>query len=251
MRATGKTKDQSISFVRWADPERRAWILICFPWAGAGASPYYRWPAWVGDSGAVWALRLAGRETRFAEAPVANLGQLIPELVDELETQISSPYVLLGQCSGALLAFEVALELVRRGSPEPSHFIVAAEPAPSRTHLHAQRGVSDLREEVRTLGLMPADVLDDDDLFDLLESALQADLHLSETYEYCPDHQLACDLTAVVGREDQHVSRDELLGWREATTGAYSLREIDGDHLFSGKDHRGLALLVASVLSAE
>jgi surfactin synthase thioesterase subunit len=79
---------------------------------------------------------------------------------------------------------------------------------------------------------VPAVVLGDADLRELLTPALRADMTLVETYVYRPEEPFTFPVRAFGGNEDRMVGRPELEQWRTQTTDAFHMRMLDGDHLF-------------------
>jgi medium-chain acyl-[acyl-carrier-protein] hydrolase len=235
-------------YVSWGPESPSGLPLICFPWAGAGAAVYREWAGWVAEGVEVWAARLPARETRFTDPLPDTLGELVSQLADGLDGLAGRPYALFGQCSGALVAFELAGELRRRGLGEPRHLAVAAATAPRRTHLYSDRS-DDLRSELRTMGLLTDDVLAQDELFELLAPAMEGDLRLGETYVRRDEPPLRCPVTAFVGFADEYVVDEDLRGWSEETEGRFEIVELPGDHLFSAESSRTLAEAVSAAVA--
>src|SRR4051794_36920377 len=102
------------------DARRR---LFCLPHAGGGAAAFRRWADGMAAAVEVVAVQPPGRETRFREPPFTDWRSLVVSLADALPAD--RPFALFGHSLGALLAFELARELRRRGGPPPDHLFVA------------------------------------------------------------------------------------------------------------------------------
>ncbi|MFD8385636.1 thioesterase II family protein [Streptomyces sp. NPDC059679] len=210
--------------------------LLCFPFAGGGASTYRAWGADLAGSGVeVWPVQLPGRENRRREPPVDDLGVLVQQLADAFGPCLGrTPYALFGHSLGALIAYEFARELRRRGLPEPVRLIASAHRAPSRPDLgapmhdmpHAQ-----FIERLREVGALPEQMLREPDLLDLLVPKFRADFALSERYRWEPGKALDCPLTVLGGRADT-LPEHELWAWETMTTGPFQVTLLQGDHFY-------------------
>jgi medium-chain acyl-[acyl-carrier-protein] hydrolase len=85
----------------------------------------------------------------------------------------------------------------------------------------------------------------------LLIPLLRADFELCQTYTYTPGPPLDCPLHVFGGVEDGEVMRDELEGWHQYTTGAFSLRMLPGDHFFVNTAQAQLLQLIAHELQQQ
>ncbi len=224
--------------------------LLCFPYAGGGASVYRAWAAHLPPEIALCPVQLPGRETRMREPPFRDVGPLARALADVLEAQLGQPYALFGHSMGALVAFELARELRRRRAPLPVQLFVSARPAPQLPR--GERPLYDLPDEqfvaqLRRLGGTSEAVLRNAELMRLLAPLLRADLAVNEAYSYVPEAPLACPITAFGGLSDTKVSRDLIEAWEAQTSGAFRLAMLPGDHFFV----TGCAPLMAGQIAAE
>jgi medium-chain acyl-[acyl-carrier-protein] hydrolase len=96
---------------------------------------------------------------------------LAAAVVDELGRFLKPPFALFGHSMGALLAFEVARHLRRRGKSAPVCLVVSAHRAPhipdEQDKIH-DKPTSDFLEELRRLNGTPAEVLRNDELVELI-----------------------------------------------------------------------------------
>jgi medium-chain acyl-[acyl-carrier-protein] hydrolase len=103
---------------------------------------------------------------------------------------------------------------------------------PSRERLLHDLPDRELFEELRLLNGTPAEVLEDPELMGLMLPLLRADFSVSETYAYTEEPPLDCPLSVYGGLADEHVTREDLEGWRRQTTSTFTLRMLEGDHFF-------------------
>lgn len=208
--------------------------LFCFPYAGAGASVFRDWPALLGVEAEVYPAQPPGREERLGETSYVRLQPLVADLADAMPWDHGRVDVYFGHSMGALIAFELAHELRRRGMPGPSHLILSGHGAVHVQKPTARYLLSDdlLLEEIDALQGTPAELLADRDIMEFFLPLIRADMELCETYEYASAPKLTCSITALGGVEDHDVARSDLDAWAELTTGRCRVRMFPGGHFF-------------------
>jgi medium-chain acyl-[acyl-carrier-protein] hydrolase len=208
--------------------------LFCFPYAGGGASIFRSWQAETGPTIRIIPVRLRGRESRIFDPPLRSVPELAEAIAAEIVPLIDGPFAFFGYSFGALLAFETARLLRRRGIA-PDRLMVAALKAP---HLPLRRKpIHDLPDsefavKIRDFRGTPDAVLQNAELMNLLLPAIRADFTAYETYRYAPEAPLACAITAMGGARDSSMSLDELAAWGEHTSAGFATHVFPGDHFF-------------------
>jgi surfactin synthase thioesterase subunit len=206
--------------------------LYCFPHGGGSAADYVRWNARM-PGVEVWGVQLPGRGGRVAEQPVIRIDKLVAAIADEVGFR--APYALFGHSFGALVAYELAVELRRRGQPQPARIFVSGFPAPhlprrtvTISHLPDDEF---LREVERRHGGVPEEVLADPSLLAAVLPALRADYEALESYVYSPEPGLACPLTVLNGDYDR-ISPADLAAWQDISTEPIVQRTFPGGHFY-------------------
>jgi len=214
---------------------RRGRSPLLLPLCCGGASLFHTWPDDLPPQIEVCSIQLPGRESRFNEARYCRLPPLIPVLEAALRPYLSKPFAFFGHSLGALVSFELTRYLREQGGPLPICLLVAGHRAP---HLPRKRPPAyplpapAFMEELRRLDGVPEEVLENAELMELVLPLLRADFAMAETYEYRPDSPLNCPITAFGGLADPDVNQEELLAWKEQTTGYFTLQMLAGDHFF-------------------
>jgi medium-chain acyl-[acyl-carrier-protein] hydrolase len=229
--------------------------LVCFAYAGGGASVFRTWPAALPANVEILAVELPGRDTRFREPPISSLATLIPALGDALAGSVPSPFAIYGHSLGALVGFSLARELRRRGTAGPVHLFVSGRRAP---HLVDPSPMYRLPEPqflagLRELGGVPDVVFQEPELMALFLPALRADFALNDAEALAPEPALACPITAWSGQADEKAPPDEVDAWRIHTAAAFEHESIPGGHFFLQTAHteflgalsRGLSRIAA------
>jgi medium-chain acyl-[acyl-carrier-protein] hydrolase len=210
--------------------------LYCFHHAGGGAAAYRGWPAAVGPCVEIVAVRLPGRENRFAEPRFRRMADVVEALEGPLRAGLDRPYAFFGHSLGALVAYETARVLARDGCPPPVHLFAAASPFPDREWRHGSRlhTLPDdvLIERLRGYGGLPEPVPAQQGMLAVMLPTIRDDLEVGATYRAPGTGGLPCPVTVLTGADDQTVSPEGLANWRMATSGSFQIRVIRGGHFF-------------------
>jgi medium-chain acyl-[acyl-carrier-protein] hydrolase len=207
--------------------------LICFPFAGAGASAFH---PWRGRNGGIQmhAVQYPGRETRWGEVPFDTLEAMIDALAAELARLWSGAYAFWGHSLGALIAFELTRRLRSLGHVLPRHLFVSGARAP---HLPPKEPIHHLpdREFLAKLteyGGMQPEVLQNDELLSAVLPTIRNDFRLLEQYTFRDAPPFPVALSAFGGLQDENVSVGDLLAWSIHTCTTFRPRFLAGDHFF-------------------
>ena len=203
-----------------------AGALVCFPWAGAGSLPFRSWRPHLPDGLALWVARTAGKEDRLREPAPADWPELVRDLTDDLPT--GTPLVFFGHCLGAVMAFEVALELHRRKLAPPRRLIAVGMPP---TLFPTQDFSLELHEAVRESGTVPEEVLNDPDLFSMIAPAIRADLDLAARYRRQEGRRVDIPVDVLLPSSASSEDLGTARAWAVDTTQSVDVHTIDGDHL--------------------
>jgi pyochelin biosynthesis protein PchC len=209
-------------------------VLIVLPHAGAGASACHKVAAAI-ESAEVWAVQLPGRESRLTEPVYTEMRAAAAALGADLAPCLDRPYGVYGHSLGAVLGFELCLDLTDRALL-PEFFFPAASRAPAAWQwpdgLTADLAADDLLSYAQRLGGTPEEVLQNEQFREIVLHSLRADLALGSVYRPDPADRLSCPVTAFYGTSDPAIQEDVIRHWAAATAGPFRLRAIHGGHLF-------------------
>jgi medium-chain acyl-[acyl-carrier-protein] hydrolase len=217
--------------------------LFCFPYAGGGAGVYRGWAQELRLNVEVCAIRLPGRERRYAEAPLRRAEQVVEALAPILGDLVDLPFAMFGHSMGAVLAYEIVRALRTNSAVEPRALFVSAHPAPQSRLRHRDWHAlprDELIAELKALDGTPAEVFDNEDLVDLMLPMLRGDLELVETYRGTATPPLSCPVIAMGGSEDRDVPPDDLAGWAAVTRGPFKSVRFAGGHFFISRERAAL-----------
>lgn len=226
--------------------------LICFPFAGSGASIYHSWARAFPPSVEVRAVQLPGHETRLREPPQTSARPLARLIADALIPYLDRPFAFFGHSMGALLSFEVARELRRRGLRIPDHLFVSAKSAPqlppSRPPVF-DLPEADFLEQLRRLYNPPEQAWERPELLQMLLPVMRADMAICDTFVFCHEPPLDCPICACGGTDDPETPMERLDAWREQTTSVFTVHLFPGGHFYLNKALARLLGIVGRELS--
>lgn len=212
-----------------ADPRLR---LVCVPHIGAGGAAFNSWVDRLPAEVELCAVRFPGRENRLNEPLIDDLDTLVDGLLPALTPLLDRPFVLLGHCSGSVIAFALARRLRATGGAAPTMLVVSSSEAPRlrpRSELHLLSREELLRRVVE-FGGMAKEVLDDADLMPMLERIIRADYRVVERVRYEPEPPLDVPVTVIGGRRDEFVKAADMAAWSTETTRDFAFHLIDAEH---------------------
>ncbi|HEB83352.1 MAG TPA: thioesterase [Gammaproteobacteria bacterium] len=217
--------------------------LFCFPYAGAGATVYRPWKMRLLPDIDVCPVQLPGRENRMAEQPIVDIRQMIPELVIAIKPYLDRPFAFFGHCIGALIAYELAGELQRRGLPQPDHVYASAFRAPDYDNpnkiLHAL-SEEEFKQELKGYGGISSVILENDEVMGKLMPLFRADFALHENYQATDLPELQCPISVFGGTDDHIVQQEHMTGWADKTSALVTTKMFPGGHFFINNNRENI-----------
>ena len=208
--------------------------LLCLPYSGGSAMVYARWrrllPSWIDVRPVEW----PGRGARLDEPLATDPRALAAQLAGELSAQIDGPYALFGHSLGAVIAFELAHDLLDRGAAAHAILFASGAEAPAvRNGSRWREPMSDeaLMQKLRNLQGTPDEALSNAELMRSALPVLRADFLMCGAYVYRPRRPLPCPVH-VFGGADDETGREALEAWRQETSASFALDILPGHHFF-------------------
>jgi surfactin synthase thioesterase subunit len=211
--------------------------LFAFPHAGAGSTVFKYLREDLSGTGitAVPAV-LPGRERRLAETPYKDMSSLLVGFEEMAREDgyaaFMDDYALLGHCSGALVAYEIARLLERGPCRDPRLLVACSCPPPPRVR---NTGMSELSTEelfrrTASMGGTPDRLMTNPDFLEMVERPLRADWVLFDGYVHEPTPKLSTPILAVRGVSDPDIRPGDLELWRDETDGGFATTELQSGH---------------------
>ena len=230
-------------------PNPRAAIrLFLFPYAGGSPTAFNKWPAEFSDNIEINIIHYPGRGSRFSEAPIKEFDVLVRGIHHAVLPLLDKPFIFFGHSMGGMIAFELARQLRQHNLPQPQILFVSACGAPqlpgSNLPIHSMPD-SEFIRSLHKLNGLPADVINNSELMQLLIPALRADFEAVENYKYSfNEDQLECPIIAFGGNDDTHVSPERLEGWAAQTSASFRSQYFSGDHFFINTAHQSVTAFI-------
>jgi pyochelin biosynthetic protein PchC len=215
-------------------PVHRTTRLVCLPHAGGTAQGYRSWLAAAPADVGVYAVQYPGRQDRFDEPLVDDVARMVELLSAAIAPWVGERLSLFGHSMGALVAYELTLELERRHGPVVDLLVVSGSPAPhtkAPSNLHRQDDAALIADVIR-LNPSAADLLHNPDLVDVLVPMIRADYRLTETYRRADPLPVHSAVLAVGGNSDPDLSVEDLERWSAVARGRCEVLTFPGDHFY-------------------
>lgn len=218
--------------------------LFLFPYAGGSPAVFSKWTVEFPDNIETNIVHYPGRGSRFNEAPIKELSVLVEEINSAMLPILDKPYIFFGHSMGGVIAFELARKLRQQNLPQPQILFVSACDAPHLPNpnlpIHSLPD-SEFVKSLQKLNGIPADVINNSELMQLLLPILRADFEVIENYKYLfSEDQLEIPIIAFGGSDDVHVNPERLEGWAAQTTAGFKSQYFSGDHFFINTEHRSM-----------
>lgn len=180
-------------------------------------------------------LELPGRGTRIQEPFMSDVQDTVDNILLQMQHRIHNvEYMIYGHSMGALLGYEVTKKIVSYGLNRPACLFLTGHGAPG---IRESKKISGYKKEafwleVKKLGGLPQEILDNDELLDLFEPILRSDFKVLEEYKYQSiQHPLPVPLFVRIG-DEENISREEAMGWQQETEYMLDLQVLPGNHFF-------------------
>jgi surfactin synthase thioesterase subunit len=217
--------------------------LLCLPQAGGSASSFGPWRVAAPPGVELATVELPGRGVRSAEPVPDSIEELAQAVVEGVTAELDMPYALFGHSFGALLGYEIAVEIRRRGLPAPRALVVSASRAPhggAVPERMSDRDDAGLLAWLEGFGGFPSELARYTSYLRYALRTVRRDLTLTENYMDARagtvPERLDCPLHVLGGDADPLIPADRLERWRDCAGGDFTKRLLPGghDYLFTG-----------------
>ncbi|MER7004764.1 thioesterase domain-containing protein [Dactylosporangium sp. NPDC000555] len=229
-------------------PDEASALVFCFPYAGAGAASYRRWPRTI-KAGAVAAVQPPGRENRFAEPPFPTHREYGADLGAFLSPFTDRDYVFFAHCGGVPFALETALWLAEHGRRPPRKLVASSWGPPhkdlygglNKVDIERHDFVAEIQEVQRGLGNPDMPV----ELARIGATVLRQEVEVHRPWRYDAARRVPCPVVAVAWEDDDVVPPAEAVdpAWSEVADTEF--RTLPGNHWAFASCPESLRLLLA------
>ncbi|GAA0731528.1 thioesterase domain-containing protein [Aquimarina litoralis] len=181
------------------------------------------------------ALELPGRGKRSNEQFVLDKEKAIQDYFNQLKTirVKNQPYIVYGHSMGSTLGLSVVKRMEEIGDA-PQVLIVTGNPGPGVSRREKKHYLLDdlaFKEELRKLGGVPEEVLENQELFDYFSPIMRADFEVLEKDNFL-EKGLVLDtpIYAMMGEKEETV--DKIKNWNRFTRNEFKFKIFPGNHFF-------------------
>jgi surfactin synthase thioesterase subunit len=213
--------------------------VFCFHSMGVGASLFTRFLLESPAGCDLYAVQTPGRENRSNEPAADSVSALVDEIVREIEPWLGERFVFWGHSFGGIVAYETIRRLQQQFGKEPSALMITGTVAPSLIKTWQNREVmlkTVVADNEAEYLISLSRYVEDAAFIKAILPIMRKDTPLMMSYRYHGSQPLHCPVVAFGARQDDMVYLDEIAPWREETSGAFELVEVDGDHWFLNKN---------------
>lgn len=211
--------------------------LFFFPYAGSSVYSFVKWKSRLQEKFDVVFVEYPGRGGRTQEPFAETIEELVGSMLDEVAAAAKEgEYFLFGHSLGAVVAYELMVQLGRRGLPMPKKaFLSGREPI---RYCKISVNTDDLPDEqfmeiMSRYGGIPKEFYQDKEVRDIFLPVLRADFRLLERYLFGRhDEKADCDLAILYGEDDKNTPAEEMRGWTEYSDGDVEFYSFPGTHFY-------------------
>lgn len=210
--------------------------LICFSYAGGGASAFKDWGNALPEHIELCAVQLPGREERLNEPLISDMSILVHALTQEIIAATDRPFAFFGHSMGAIVAYEVACQLRVLGAQQPEHLFLSARASPQlQDHSVPLRALNNdqfIEQLHQSYGAVPDAIRSNAELQKVFLPILRADVEMLETHQDVGAEPLDVPITALGGASDLAISSAMLAGWQDRTRAGFAQHIFPGEHFY-------------------
>lgn len=193
------------------------------------------------------ALELPGRGKRIREKFITDKQAGVKDYFEQInKLRNGAPYLIYGHSMGATLGLSVVSKLEEIGDT-PEALVVSGNPGPGikeeNTITRYLLNDDDFKAELRRLGGVSEEVLDNEELYNFYSPIMRADFELLEKDNFSEKGiKLKAPIYALMGDEEE--SKDKIENWNNFTIGGLTKRILSGNHFFIMDNSVELATII-------
>ncbi len=232
--------------------------LFLLHFAGGNRYSFDFLKSYIGSEYEFHPIELPGRGKRFGEELLKTKDLVIQDYVNQIKNKRNrQPYVVYGHSMGATLGLSVVKHL-EDVSDAPLQLIVSGNPGPGADGLSGENGKKqrhlmndeELKEELRMLGGVPEEVLQNKDLYEFFSPIMRADFEVLEKDHFSEEGMVInTSIHALMGTKEERNSKIE--NWKNFTSSDFSYKLIEGGHFFIQDHPKEMATTIKSFYKKE
>lgn len=210
--------------------------LFCISHAGGSSFSYSSWKKSVPKGIELQPMDISGHGMKLNKRLNKNIYENASELAKDISRSIAEneEYALFGHSLGAILAYEVYIELKKMNVDLPIHIFFSGRGNPSRADKVL---FNELPDDQFIIGISDsyngdiAEIMENDELRDIFLPILRNDFEMIENYKF-KEEVVDCDISIMNGKQDKTISLLDEIAWRKLTNKKCFFSDYDGGHFY-------------------
>lgn len=193
-------------------------------------------------------LELPGRGKRMRESLLNEFDEAAIDLYNQIIANLTTTsFLIYGHSMGASLALRVTNMLEKAGR-YPAGVIVSGNAGPGIASpdkkVRYLMNRPDFVEELKRLGGVPPEFLENEELFSFFELILRADFEIAERNDLANEPAIKAPIYAIMGSSEESVA--DINNWLRFTIGRFTAEVLDGDHFFIHRHPQHIANIIST-----
>jgi external thioesterase TEII len=187
---------------------------------------------------------LPGRGRRMNEQLITDFDLAATEMYNQISMSLLSPsFMIYGHSMGAYLALRVTNMLERAGTP-PLCLVVSGNAGPGMATTKDRYLLSkeDFIGELKKLGGIPEELIENEEMFNLFEPVLRSDFEIAERNNAREEPAVKAPLFAMMGDQEEDV--EHIANWNKYTHSRFDHIVMEGDHFFIHKHPKDISAII-------
>lgn len=226
--------------------------LLFFPYSGGSSDVFDELLSHIREDIDCYVFQLPGMGKRLLEPLRNDVENIVSEAVSEIcDIVKQNSFSLYGHSTGGLFAFLFAQSLLSMGLRSNKVFI-AAEAAPHIPEFMedpASYNDEEIYRQLKGYGKLDDECLQDDDFKAFYYPIMRNEFSINYRLKHIiPREKSEHELVLVHGKQDNHVSYENLQAWQEYTHILVDSHQVDGGHFFEGDINKLVTKIISSSL---
>ncbi len=188
-------------------------------------------------------LELPGRGKRSGESFVFDFESACADVYRQIVNKREGQFMIYGHSLGASIGLQVS-EMLSQNNIAPVCLVVSGNSGPGtrESKIRYNLEYEDFKNELRLLGGVSDELLNDKALFDFFEPALRADFRIADTMSISTEIIIRAPIYALMGSEEE--GSNLIANWGKFTTSWFNYKILKGDHFFIHQHAEQVAAII-------
>lgn len=226
--------------------------LFCLPYAGGSSVIYSTWKNYINSNIELCPIELSGRGKRFQEPLCNTIEEIVEDVYEQIKISVNEDtYAIFGHSMGSIIAYELTHKLQDKNKNLPKHVFFSGHKAPNiirDEEIIYNLPDEEFKNKLIELGGTPKEFFESKELCDMFMPIIRADFKAVENYNYNrSNEQLNINFSVLYGKKEE-MTMNEILQWRNHTSGETKIYPFEGDHFFINDNAKNIVNIINHTL---